>query len=148
MDGLGEEALGEWFIETEASELADGVVAERDSLHDAVEVDHPVVQPLLLRVRVMRRQGGGARRPLEDIHLVQLLAVGGIAAVDLAVAGVGGTAEEGGEEDGVVQDPGYSLQSVVLGVTSSHEIFQTLESERDVIFLLRGTIFSQSQNCT
>ena len=106
MDGIGEEAPGERLIETEAGELADGLVAERDSLHDAVEVDHPVVQPLLLRARVMRRQGGGARRPLEDLHLVQLLAVGRIAAVDLAVAGVGGTAEEGGEEDGVVQDPG------------------------------------------
>ena len=52
---VGEESPRERLVEGEASELLDGLLAERDALHDDVVGHHPVVQPLLLRVRVRRR---------------------------------------------------------------------------------------------
>ena len=52
---VGEESPGERLVEGEAGELLNRLLAERDALHDDVVSHHPVVQPLLLRVRVRRR---------------------------------------------------------------------------------------------
>ena len=123
--GIGEEASGERLVESEAGKLFYGIFAERDSLHDDVVRVHPVVQPLCFCVCVTRDHRHlqvGARRSHENVHLVPLL----------------GIAEDGEEEDGVVQVLGYPVQSVIFGVRSSHESFQSLESIRNCVLFFNG----------